>query len=233
MTDETNAAQCRREEKSSGKFVCDCRPGECPNNPQWICDYTIHPQQGIAPAAAAPSGMSMMMLDHSGTRQDAAPSGTPETRMYELPTKNDRALVERLRGGVWGLNRIPLCHEAADHIEHLERDRNRLREELATAKAETQVVCRAHASLGESLVKFRDRAEKAETALAALQSRLDAAGEELRHSRLVDAVITVSSDDFNSLYDDATATIAKQRQQIEELKDDITLERELRQEQTP
>lgn len=31
-------------------------------------------------------------------------------------------LVQRLRGGVYGVNRIPLCHEAADRIEQLEHE---------------------------------------------------------------------------------------------------------------
>jgi hypothetical protein len=30
-------------------------------------------------------------------------------------------IVQRLRGGVYGINRIQLCLEAADEIEHLRR----------------------------------------------------------------------------------------------------------------
>lgn len=31
-------------------------------------------------------------------------------------------IVERLRGGVYGIDRIPLCKEAADEIERLRRE---------------------------------------------------------------------------------------------------------------
>ena len=40
-------------------------------------------------------------------------------------TAKGRSLVSRLRGGVYGINRIRLCAEAADRIEYLE---NRLAE---------------------------------------------------------------------------------------------------------
>ena len=35
-------------------------------------------------------------------------------------------LVQRLRGGVYGINRIPLCIEAADEIERLRAEEQRL-----------------------------------------------------------------------------------------------------------
>lgn len=49
--------------------------------------------------------------------------------MSNTPSHDDRPLVERLRSGnkpgnpdgVYGINRIPLCAEAADRIEELER----------------------------------------------------------------------------------------------------------------
>jgi hypothetical protein len=35
-------------------------------------------------------------------------------------------LIQRLRGGVYGLNRIELCHEAADEIERLTAENDQL-----------------------------------------------------------------------------------------------------------
>jgi hypothetical protein len=40
-------------------------------------------------------------------------------------------LIERLRGGVYGLNRIELCHEAADTIEAQAAEIERLRDALS------------------------------------------------------------------------------------------------------
>jgi len=40
-------------------------------------------------------------------------------------------LVDRLRGGVYGINRIPLCYEAADAIEAQAREIERLKAEHA------------------------------------------------------------------------------------------------------
>lgn len=42
---------------------------------------------------------------------------TPLMCFDPVPAKAD--IVQRLRGGVYGLDRIALCHEAADEIERL------------------------------------------------------------------------------------------------------------------
>lgn len=43
-----------------------------------------------------------------------------EMRRERRKIPRARSLVDRLRGGVYGLNRIPLCIEAAARIEYLE-----------------------------------------------------------------------------------------------------------------
>ena len=44
--------------------------------------------------------------------------------MTPAPESPDAALVERLRGGVFGLNRIALCQEAATTITRLTAERD-------------------------------------------------------------------------------------------------------------
>lgn len=62
-----------------------------------------------------------------------------------------RPLVERLRGGVYGLARIDLCSEAADEIERLMAERERSHELLQAAD-------HIHAALDAELAALRAEA---------------------------------------------------------------------------